>query len=181
MQLRPALSRAHVELGQYDAAERELARCREILAAGEDWRGRSADVVRAAAVLAAAQGRYREADGEFPKSLTTYGRYGAPWEEADTLECWGRALLAAGDRARAAEKFDAAIEVYRRIGAAERWIERVTVMRERAVAATASEVSASASGGGRHPTSATLRDSTISFWSSSSASSHFPSRSNRVP
>ena len=157
MGTRPALSRANAELGQYDAAERELARCRDILAAGEDWRGRSADVVRAAAVLAAAQGRYREADGEFAKALTTYRRYSAPWEEADTLECWGRALLAAGDRARAAEKFDTAIEVYRRIGAPERWIERVTSMRERGVAAAGSEDSASAAEIGRRPASATLR------------------------
>jgi tetratricopeptide (TPR) repeat protein len=36
MQMRPALSRANAELGQHDAAERELARCREIVAAGED-------------------------------------------------------------------------------------------------------------------------------------------------
>jgi tetratricopeptide (TPR) repeat protein len=157
MGTRPALSRANAELGQYDAAERELARCRDILAAGEDWRGRSADVVRAAAVLAGAQGRYREADGEFAKALTTYRRYSAPWEEADTLECWGRALLAAGDRARAAETFDTAIEVYRRIGAPERWIERVTSMRERGVAAAGSEDSASAAEIGRRPASATLR------------------------
>jgi tetratricopeptide (TPR) repeat protein/nucleoside-triphosphatase THEP1 len=157
MRMRPALSRANAELGQYDAAERELARCRAILAAGEDWRGRSGDVALAAAVLAAAQGRYQDADGEFDTALTTFCRYTAQFEEAETLECWASALLAAGDRARAVAKFDAAIQVYRRIGAAERWIERVTAMRERAVAATASEVSASASGIGRQPTSATLR------------------------
>ena len=157
MQMRPALSRAHAELGQYDAAEQELARCREILAAGEDWRGMSGDVGLAAAVLAAARGRYQEAEGEFDAALSIFCRYSAPWEEADTLECWASALVAAGDRARAAEKFDAAIEVYRRIGAPERWIERVTSMRERAVAATGSEDSASASEIGRHPASATLR------------------------
>ena len=82
---------------------------------------------------------------EFDAALSIFCRYSAPWEEADTLECWASALVAAGDRARAAEKFDAAIEVYRRIGAPERWIERVTSMRERAVAATGSEDSASAS------------------------------------
>ncbi len=157
MQMRPALSRAHVELGQYDAAEQELARCREIVAAGEDWRGMSGDVGLAAAVLAAARGRYQEAEGEFDAALSIFCRYSAPWEEADTLECWASALVAAGDRARAAEKFDAAIEVYRRIGAPERWIERVTSMRERAVAATGSEDPASASEIGRHPASATLR------------------------
>src|SRR4030095_167788 len=142
MQMRPALSRAHAELGQYDAAEQELARCREIVAAGEDWRGMSGDVALAAAVLAAARGRYQEAEGEFEAALSIFFRYSAPWEEADTLECGASALVAAGDRARAAEKFDAAIEVYRRIGAPERWIERVTSMRE-VVMATASEDSAS--------------------------------------
>jgi tetratricopeptide (TPR) repeat protein len=157
MQMRPALSRAHAELGQYDAAEQELARCREIVAAGEDWRGMSGDVGLAAAVLAAARGRYQEAESEFDAALSIFCRYSAPWEEADTLECWASALVAAGDRARAAEKFDAAIEVYRRIGAPERWIERVTSMRERAVVARGSEDSASASKIGRHPASATLR------------------------
>jgi tetratricopeptide (TPR) repeat protein len=157
MGMRPALSRANAELGRYDAAERELARCREILAAGEDWRGRSGDVALAAAVLAAARGRCQDADGEFEKALSIFCRYTAPWEEADTLECWASALLAAGDRARAVEKFDAAIQTYRRIGAPERWIERVTTARERAISATGIEVPASASGGGRHPASATLR------------------------
>jgi tetratricopeptide (TPR) repeat protein len=157
MQMRPALSRAHAELGQYDAAERELARCREIIAAGEDWRGMSGDVGLSAAVLAAARGRYQEAEGEFAAALSIFCRYSAPWEEADTLECWASALIAAGDRARAAEKFDAAIAVYRRIGAPERWIERVTSMRERALVATGSEDSAAASEIGRHPASVTLR------------------------
>ena len=46
-------------------------------------------------------------------------------EEADTLHRWGRALLAAGAPDRANQKFDAAIEIYRRYGAGERWIERV--------------------------------------------------------
>jgi tetratricopeptide (TPR) repeat protein len=157
MGMRPALSRANAELGQYDAAERELARCREILAAGEDWRGMSRDVALAAAVVAAARGRYQEAEGEFDAALSIFRRYSAPWQEADTLECWASALVAAGERARAAEKFDAAIEVYRRIGAPERWIERVTSMRERVVAATGSEGSAPVAEIGRSPSSATLR------------------------
>jgi tetratricopeptide (TPR) repeat protein len=156
MQMRPALSRAHAELGQYDAAEQELARCREIVAAGEDWRGMSGDVGLAAGVLAAARGRYQEAEAEFDAALSIFSRYSAPWEEANTLECWASARRRGRSRA-VAEKFDAAIEVYRRIDAPERWIERVTSMRERAGAATGSEDSASASEIGRHPSSATLR------------------------
>lgn len=45
--------------------------------------------------------------------------------EARILHAWGRALLAAGERARAAEKLDEAIESYRRRGYGARWIERV--------------------------------------------------------
>ncbi len=157
MQMRPALSRANTELGRFDAAEQELARCRDIVALGEDWRGVSGDVGLAAAVLAAARGRHQEAEGEFDAALSIFCRYSAPWEEADTLECWAGALVAAGDHRRAGEKFDAAIEVYRRIGAPERWIERVTSLRDRAVVATGSEDPAFASESGRHPASATLR------------------------
>ena len=49
------------------------------------------------------------------------------------------------------------IQTYRRIGAAEPWIERVAVARERAAAAIGIQVSASASGGSRRPASAMLR------------------------
>jgi hypothetical protein len=53
-----------------------------------------------------------------------------PWEEAETFRYWGRAANAAGD-SRASEKFDAAIEIYRRHGAGQRWIDRVEAERAR--------------------------------------------------
>jgi hypothetical protein len=43
--------------------------------------------------------------------------YTFPREESDTLHYSGRALLAAGDRAHAEEKFDAAIAIYCSVGA----------------------------------------------------------------
>ena len=51
-------------------------------------------------------------------------RYTLPWDEAETLRLWGRALLTAKHDG-AMMKFDEAIEIYRRIGAGTRWIERV--------------------------------------------------------
>ena len=62
----------------------------------------------------------------------TFQGYCLPWEEADSLQYWGRALLAAGERARAIEKFDAAIEIYRSRGAGTRFIEYVTADKRRA-------------------------------------------------
>ena len=45
--------------------------------------------------------------------------------EGPALCEWGRALLAAGHRDRALEKFDEALELYRRVGAGQPWIDRV--------------------------------------------------------
>ena len=53
-----------------------------------------------------------------------------PREKAETFLYWGRAANAAGD-SRASEKFDTAIEIYRRHGAGQRWIDRVEAERAR--------------------------------------------------
>jgi class 3 adenylate cyclase len=52
-------------------------------------------------------------------------RHRLPWDEAEALHLWGRALLDAGDRHGAVEKLDQALATYRRIGAGNRWLERV--------------------------------------------------------
>ena len=82
--------------------------------------------------MGAAQGEYAVAETHFEKAIATFKRYCLPWEEADTLQCWGRALLAAGERARAIEKFDAAIEIYRSHGAGMRFIDYVLADKMRA-------------------------------------------------
>jgi tetratricopeptide (TPR) repeat protein len=68
--------------------------------------------------VAAAQGKYSVAETHFQKTIATFQRYCLPREEADTLQYWCRALLAAGEPTRAIEKFDAAIEIYRSRGLA---------------------------------------------------------------
>src|SRR5260370_39228104 len=79
----------------------------------------------AEAVVAAAEGKYEEAEAQFEESIQIFRRYHVPFEEAEALHYQGRALSASGELAQANEKLDAAIEIYRRCGAGERWVERV--------------------------------------------------------
>ena len=73
------------------------------------------------------------AETHFQKAIATFQQYCLPWREADTLQSWGRALLAAGEHARAIEKFDAAIEIYRSRGAGARFAEFVMADKRRAL------------------------------------------------
>jgi predicted ATPase len=125
MAVRPISAAIHLELGDLDSAERELARCREIMKAGEDWRGLEGVVIRAEAALAAAEGRLKEAETKFEKAIEIFRRFEVPFEQAETLLLWGKALSAAGENVRGGEKLDHAIAIYRRCGAGDRWINRV--------------------------------------------------------
>ncbi len=131
--VRPLAATLEIEAGRPDRAEAHLQVCRDILAQGEDWLGRAGVVHRAEGRLAAAQGRpFAE---HFEKSIATFKRYGLPLDEAEVLASWGSALLATGgNRSDAEAKFDAAVEIYRRCGAGQRWIERVEAQRHRSVA-----------------------------------------------
>jgi len=89
------------EDGSVSEAMPHLERCRQIVAAGENWFGLAGVFERAEAVVAAAQGEYSLAETHLEKVIATFQHYCLPWEQADTLQCWGRALLAAGEPARA--------------------------------------------------------------------------------
>jgi tetratricopeptide (TPR) repeat protein len=107
-----------------------LERCRQILATGADWYGMNHIVSFAEAVVAA--GRDLDlAEEHFERSVENYRRFELVWRESDVFYYWGRALLEAGREARAVEKFDAALEIYRRIEAAQPWVDRVMTLRER--------------------------------------------------
>jgi ATP/maltotriose-dependent transcriptional regulator MalT len=113
------------QAGDPEGARVHLARCREILAAGEDWRGRAGRVALAEAVTLAADGHPREADNVVGRAVDIFRRYGLAWDEAEALHAWSGMLRAAGDRRAAADRLDTAIALYQRLGAAERWIERL--------------------------------------------------------
>jgi tetratricopeptide (TPR) repeat protein len=122
---RSSLATMAADAGDPREALPHLERCRQIVSACENWRGLAGSVERAEAVVAAAQGDYDGAETRFGKAIATFQHYCLPWEEADTLQYWGRALLAAGEHARVIEKFDTAIEIYRSHGAGTRFVEYV--------------------------------------------------------
>jgi class 3 adenylate cyclase/tetratricopeptide (TPR) repeat protein len=121
----PHLALLLAETGRPGEARACVARCRAIMAAGEDWRGLAGHVARAEATTLAAEGQPEAAGPHFEQALAVYRRYTLPWEEAEAHLSWGRALRAAGDTSAAAAHLDEAIAIYRRMGAGPRWLERV--------------------------------------------------------
>ena len=116
---------AGAEGGSATEAIAELERYREILASGDDGRGLSGLVARAEGVIAAARGSWSESEAQFLKAAETFRRLGMVWQEAQTFQAWGHALLEGANRRAAIEKLDTAIEIYRRHGADQSWIASV--------------------------------------------------------
>jgi DNA-binding CsgD family transcriptional regulator/tetratricopeptide (TPR) repeat protein len=124
---RCALAQIAAETSRPADAQPHLARCREILANGEDWRGLAGRAALAEAAAAAAEGRIGAAEADFERAAEIFRQHARPWDEAETLLLWGGALLGAGLRGRATVMVDGARDLYHRHGAGERWIERVRV------------------------------------------------------
>jgi tetratricopeptide (TPR) repeat protein len=78
---RQGLALLYAETGRLEEARPHLARCREILARGEDWRGLDGRVAVVEAAVAAAEGRLEEADTAFQRAVDSFGRYTLPWDE----------------------------------------------------------------------------------------------------
>jgi eukaryotic-like serine/threonine-protein kinase len=119
------LALLYSQTGRAENAQPHLARGREILAGAEDWRGLGGRAALAEATVAAASGAIVTARAHFENAVQSARRFGFVWDETEALHLWGRALLDAGDRRGAVEKFDQALAIYRRIGAGNRWLERV--------------------------------------------------------
>ena len=132
--MRPFLTFDYLEMGAEEAARRQVIRCNEILAAGEDWRGVRGHAEHAGAACLAAEKNYDRADEQFAAAIKSLNRFSLVWDEAEAFRNWGRALFDAGEPRRAIEKFDAAIDIYRRIGAGQPWSDRVMADRVRASA-----------------------------------------------
>jgi tetratricopeptide (TPR) repeat protein len=126
---RPLLATVYVEKNQLEASRSQIVRCQEIVAMGEDWRGLVGQVECAEAVNLAAAGRFADAEAHFEKAVAISSRCPVAYLQADARCHWGRALNAAGKYSEANEKFDAAIDIYRRHGFGQRWIDRVEAAR----------------------------------------------------
>ncbi|MEK7295578.1 MAG: AAA family ATPase, partial [Actinomycetota bacterium] len=123
---RALLGQFYGETGRVAEATPHLARCHQILANGEDWRAAAGRVALADGVVASNAGSStQDFDHHFAHAVDVFQRFHTAWDEAEALHEWGRALVLAGDKARAIDNFEAALEIYRRIGAGERWMKRV--------------------------------------------------------
>ena len=107
-----------------EAARENLARCDALLARGNGWRGCLGFVMVARAATAFAEGRTDEAENLFGNAIEIFQRYSMPFDEAEALRIWGRAL-ADQSPSRALEKYDAALEIFTTREAGRAWIERV--------------------------------------------------------
>ncbi|MBE7518518.1 MAG: AAA family ATPase [Thermoflexaceae bacterium] len=120
------------EAGEAAGAERRLRRIREILAAGEDWRGLAGRAALAEAAQAASQGQLAVAATHFEHALRVFRELSLPWDEAEAYEVWARlGRRSHRGRARRAfvmEKLECARAVYQRIGAGGPWFERLDAL-----------------------------------------------------
>jgi DNA-binding SARP family transcriptional activator/tetratricopeptide (TPR) repeat protein len=121
----PDLARAEAEAGRVEEARAHVERCAEIVADGENWRGRGGMVAVAEAVVLSFKGRADEADARFGAALETLRSFRLVGEQADCLHQRGLAYRRAGDHSRAAETLAAAAELYEEHGAGAAWLERV--------------------------------------------------------
>jgi pimeloyl-ACP methyl ester carboxylesterase len=106
-----------LESGPIADAIAELERCRDMIASSEDSRELAGLVAQAEALVAAARGSWQESEAQFIKAMETFRRHKMAWQEAQTLQTWGRTLQAGVDRRGLIEKLESAIEGYRqRVG-----------------------------------------------------------------
>lgn len=121
------------EVGRTNEAATHVARCREIQAAGEDWRGVAGRISLADAVVAANRGEVGIAERRFGEAVATFRGYSLPWDEAEALTYWGRVLCGAGQKRDAAVKFADARGLYQRIGAGDAWHERLANLSDQTI------------------------------------------------
>ncbi|MBE0611650.1 MAG: hypothetical protein IH609_19875, partial [Dehalococcoidia bacterium] len=126
---RAELALLFAETHRLAEAEAHLQRCREVLSAGEDWRGIGGRVRLAEAAYAAANGSCDDADAHFAAAVGTFRELTLPWDEAETFEVWARACRRFHrGRIRQSfvdEKLNCAREIYERIGAGQPWLDRL--------------------------------------------------------
>jgi DNA-binding CsgD family transcriptional regulator/tetratricopeptide (TPR) repeat protein len=123
------------ESGRTDEAETHLARCREILGMGEDWRGLAGRVALAEAITAGMAGRIDQAGAHLSRAIAVFQRFSLPWDEAEALTLRACVYVHAGrsHRHAASESFDEAASIYRACGASQPWIDHVVALKRRAL------------------------------------------------
>jgi tetratricopeptide (TPR) repeat protein len=127
--VQPERARVQLVTGELDAARASIVRCRALMNLEEPWCAHPARVDIADASVAAAMGDLARAEYLFRRGLDLLESFALPFDQADAHVEWGRALTRAGREAEAADHFNAALELYTRHGAGERWRERARALR----------------------------------------------------
>jgi hypothetical protein len=104
-----------------DQAAAHLARCEDVLGAGDDWRGLVAEVALARAGVAMRDADWRAAELAAEQAVSVFEDYRLPWRQAAALRTWGRALAGSGRTDEARARSGKADAVLAQIGAPERW------------------------------------------------------------
>jgi tetratricopeptide (TPR) repeat protein len=112
---------ARAELAGLLCSAEHLARCDEIIDAGEDWRGLTGTVELARGAVAADLGDDARSDAAHQRAVEIFTAYHLPWNRAEALEAWAHVLAASGRNQDATAKQQQAAAIYNRIGAAPRW------------------------------------------------------------
>jgi tetratricopeptide (TPR) repeat protein len=145
--IRVELALLDADHGGIERAVEHLARCREMVEDGEDWRGHRGAVAYTSAMVEAAQclGRFKgmnlvwaipaqrnrplklpdQVEDGFGAAIEIFRRYHAPWEEASALALWSRVLLAAGHHRQSVEKFNWAFAIFDSLDAPAQLTDRV--------------------------------------------------------
>jgi DNA-binding SARP family transcriptional activator/tetratricopeptide (TPR) repeat protein len=112
-------------LGTTDPADAaaHLARCDDVLAGGEDWRGLAGEVALARAGAALRDTDWAGAMAGAQQAVEVFERYRLPFRLAASLRQWGRALDGAGGRDEARVRRSEADDVLTRAGAPPRWLD----------------------------------------------------------
>ena len=117
------------ESGNVAEAEAQLGPVRDRMAADEDWLASAGLLMEAEALLTEARGDRTGALVLIDSALERFQRYPVPWLQAQAYENKAKMLARAGDVAGAGQAFDAAVAVYKEIGAGQAWVESVESMR----------------------------------------------------
>jgi class 3 adenylate cyclase/tetratricopeptide (TPR) repeat protein len=113
------------ETDEPDEAQTHVARCQQILAEGQDWRGLAGRARLAAGSCAATAGQSGDATQEFQAARRAFRECRLPFDEAEVLHRWGEHLHDTGDRGGGQAKFEAARALALRHDAGGPWVERV--------------------------------------------------------
>jgi tetratricopeptide (TPR) repeat protein len=124
LRARAELALAGALTGRPEAASTHLARCREILANGEEWGRKAGRVALAEGVMAYVAGDAAQAERHINYAIDVFRGRALPWEEADARVRHARLLDRAGQATLANDQREQAVRIYRAIGAGSPWIAR---------------------------------------------------------